>query len=61
MFFNTQKIFKKLNLLFFIKMRLHRNIAVGIIEGLENILIDKIALKPALNKLLKKQKMGSKR
>ena len=43
-------------------MRLHRNIAVGIIDGLENILIDKIALKPALNKLLKKkQKMGSKR
>lgn len=37
-------------------MRLHRNIAVGIIEGLENILIDKIALKPALNKLLKKNK-----
>ena len=39
-------------------MRLHRNIAVGIIEGLENILIDEIALKPALNKLLKKTKNG---
>ncbi len=37
-------------------MRLHRNIAVGIIDGLENILIDKIALRPALNKLLKKNK-----
>ena len=37
-------------------MRLHRNIAVGIIEGLENIFIGKIALKPALNKLLKKNK-----
>mgnify|MGYP001187180595 CR=1 FL=1 len=41
-------------------MRLHRNIAVGIIEGLENILFDKRALKPVLNRLLKKnQKWGA--
>ena len=37
-------------------MRLHKNIAVGIIEGLKNILIDKGALKPELNKLLKRNK-----
>ena len=37
-------------------MRLHRNIAIGIIEGLKNILFDKRALRPTLNKLLKNKK-----
>ena len=35
-------------------MRLHRNIAIGIIEGLHKILIDNRSLKIVLNKLLKK-------
>ena len=41
-------------------MKLHRNIALGIIEGLQTILDHQEALRPTLQKLLKRnRKWGS--
>ncbi|MDA7797632.1 RsmB/NOP family class I SAM-dependent RNA methyltransferase [Flavobacteriaceae bacterium] len=37
-------------------MKIHRNIGIGIVEGLQQILIKKEALRPCLNQLLKQNK-----